>query len=128
MFRSDSHGTTALTQPSFRLPAPPLHTLRWGGFFSFSGETKGPRPQRGGDRLVQQGTCLQVRCISSRSVGGVILWDVFFGCFFRPSGAECLPGELFEFGSGDWFGTTSPVAVDEGVPFVGYSACPPACS
>jgi hypothetical protein len=35
---------------------------------------------------------------------------------------------LFEFGAGDWFGTTSPVTMDEGVPFVGYSACPPTCS
>ena len=43
-------------------------------------------------------------------------------------GVERLPGELFEFGAGDWFGSTLPVAVDEGVPFVGYSACPPACS
>ena len=43
-------------------------------------------------------------------------------------GVERLPGELFEFGACDRFGTTSPVAVDEGVPFVGYRACPPACS
>ena len=35
---------------------------------------------------------------------------------------------MFKFGAGDWFGTTSPVAVDDGVPFVGYLTCPPACS
>ncbi len=43
-------------------------------------------------------------------------------------GAGCLPRESLEFGAGHRFGATSPVTVDEGVPFVGYSACPPACS